>query len=283
MAKISVIVPVYNVEKYLRKCLNSVINQSFKSLEIIVINDCSCDNSAKILSEYETKGIKIINLESNSGLSAVRNLGIKVASGEYIGFVDSDDWIDNDFYEKLYAAAKKYDADIAVAGIKHYHKFCIKTNYLKIKNEVVTDDIQEKFSICNIPKTSYVWNKIYKLDFIRKHNVYFEEGMAYEDIQFTPKILYYSDKLVSVPNTYYNYLLRANSIVTTKSAKNESDNVKARRNAADFCNLHGIKVNYESPVTKKFKLCGLTLFKKVIDAECRKYYLLNFIRWEKSA
>ena len=91
MPKISVIIPVYNVEKYLKKCLESIINQSFKSLEIIAINDCSTDNSAKILSEYKRIGIKVINLTENVGLSAVRNIGIKIAKGEYIGFVDSDD------------------------------------------------------------------------------------------------------------------------------------------------------------------------------------------------
>jgi len=281
MAEISVIVPVYNVEKYLKKCLDSILNQSFKSLEIIAINDCSTDNSAKILDEYKTKGIKIINLEKNRGLSAVRNLGITIATGKYIGFVDSDDWIDKDFYEKLYAAAIKYDADIAIAGIKHCHKFHMKTNYLKLKKEFVTNDIQKKFEICNLPKKSYVWNKIYRLNILKEHNLYFEEGVAYEDIPYTPVALYYCEKLVSVPKTYYYYRLRKNSIVATKSEKYKSDGINALKKADIFCKAHNINANYTPPLIKKFKILGITLFKKIVESNYEKYYLCNIIRWKK--
>ena len=106
--KVSIIVPVYNVEKYLKRCLDSITNQTLKELEIICINDGSTDNSLKILKQYahKDKRISIIN-KQNEGLSVARNTGMEAASGEYIGFVDSDDWIDLDFYKKLYTTAKK--------------------------------------------------------------------------------------------------------------------------------------------------------------------------------
>ena len=103
--KVSVIVPVYNCEKYLKKCLDSLVNQTLKDIEIICVNDGSTDNSGRILEEYTDSRIKIITKE-NGGLSSARNAGIAVAKGEYLGFVDSDDWVDLDFYEKLYNTAK---------------------------------------------------------------------------------------------------------------------------------------------------------------------------------
>ena len=127
MVKVSVIVPAYNVEGYINDCLESLVNQTLKEIEIIVVNDGSTDRTSEIISKFSAKDsrMKIINQE-NQGLSAARNNGMQQATGEYIGFVDSDDYIDLDFYEKLYEAAKTNDADISVASIlKH------KKNYQK--------------------------------------------------------------------------------------------------------------------------------------------------------
>lgn len=116
--KVSVIVPVYNVEKYLEKCLETLISQTLKDIEIICINDGSKDSSLNILKKYalNDERIKIID-KHNEGLSAARNDGLNAATGEYIGYVDSDDWVDLNFYEKLYNAAKKYNAEAACANI----------------------------------------------------------------------------------------------------------------------------------------------------------------------
>ena len=122
MIKISVIIPVYNVEKYLRRCLDSVINQTFRDLEIICVNDGSTADSLHIFEEYKKQDDRIILLnQENMGQGNARNIGLKIARGEYIGFVDADDWIDLNFFEKLYEAAKKYDADVACAEIKRPH------------------------------------------------------------------------------------------------------------------------------------------------------------------
>ena len=116
MYKVSIIIPVYNVEQYLAQCLDSVINQTYKNIEIICVNDCSLDNSFKILDEYSKndKRIKIINRENNGGLSAARNTGLDNASGKYIYFLDSDDWIDLDYIEKMLNAAIKNEVEVVL-------------------------------------------------------------------------------------------------------------------------------------------------------------------------
>ena len=119
MPKFSIIIPVYNVEKYIKKCLDSVFSQSYKDYEVIVVNDGSTDKSMDIAKEYN---VKIIN-QKNAGLSITRNNGLQIANGEYISFIDSDDWVDLDFLEKLYNTAKKYDADIAACGIKRLRSY----------------------------------------------------------------------------------------------------------------------------------------------------------------
>ena len=114
--KVSIIIPVYNTEKYLRKCLDSVCNQTLQDIEIICVNDCSPDDSLEILKEYASNDnrIKIINFTENKGVAVARNTAIEQANGEYIGFVDSDDYVDLDFYEKLYNTAKSENAELVV-------------------------------------------------------------------------------------------------------------------------------------------------------------------------
>ena len=120
MPKVSVIIPVYNTERYLRRCLDSVCNQTLSDIEIICINDCSTDNSLDILKEYadKDKRIKIINFKENKGAAVARNTGIDIVNGEYIGFIDSDDFVDSDFYEKLYNTASENNSDIAKGEYK---------------------------------------------------------------------------------------------------------------------------------------------------------------------
>ena len=123
MIKVSIIVPVYNVELYLRECLDSIINQTLKDIEIICVDDCSTDNSYIILDEYSKKDsrIKLLKHNVNKGLGPARNTGINVAQGEYIGFIDSDDYISLDYFENLYNTAKKYNSDIvSTLNIKLY-------------------------------------------------------------------------------------------------------------------------------------------------------------------
>ena len=203
--KISVIIPVYNAAQFLDKCIQSILHQSLKDFELILVNDGSKDNSLEICQKYVTQDerIKLFDQE-NSGQSKARNEGIENASGEYITFVDSDDWLDTDFYEKLVNACDKYNAEISCASIlrvrKHSKKYRIK--YTK---EEVFEKPQEKIDVAHVPDMCYVWNKVYKEEFLDRINLKFIEGMFFEDVDFVTRAVYFSNKLVTVPNAFYHY------------------------------------------------------------------------------
>ncbi|MCM1002749.1 MAG: glycosyltransferase [Candidatus Gastranaerophilales bacterium] len=274
--KISVIVPVYNVEKYLGKCLDSLVNQSIKDVEIICINDGSTDKSGEILNLYAQKYSQIVVLnQSNKGQSAARNLGISMAHGEYLGFVDSDDWVDLEYFEKLYAAAKKYDCDIACAGFKRCGKFK-KSLKKSFKKERVYTNIDDKAFVDNLPDHNYIWNKIYKRD---KWNFTFVEGRYYEDIALLIKVLYHMDNMVTVPKTYYNYRRNIGSTVTQKTPKHKQDLLWAKNECRLFVEGHGIKLKKTTSFHKKerIKLFGVTILKIYSYEDFVQYRLFGFI------
>lgn len=271
MTKISLVVPVYNTEKYLRKCLDSLLNQTFHDIEIICINDGSTDNSAKILEEYPH--IKVITQE-NRGLSEARNTGIKAASGDYIGFVDSDDWVDLDFFEKLYNSITKYDADIACATIKRR-----KNKYrVKYEEEVVYTDLEEKIRICGLPKSSYVWNKLYKASIVKQN--LFTPGVYFEDMLWTPKVIKQANKIVTVPETTYYYRPNSGSIVKKcPSIKKQEDFYNAKKYLINFFDENGIKLpEKERYITKRrYYFCGILWLKIKEYRYNTEYYLFGFI------
>lgn len=278
MPKVSIIVPVYNVEKYLRKCIDSLINQTLNDIEIICINDGSTDKSLKILKEYKNKDSRIILLnQENSGQSVARNRGIEIAKGEYLGFVDPDDWIDLDYYEKLYNAASTNNTDIAVGeiirvtGIK-------KKKFLNFEKETLTDNTKLKFELCDVPEKSYIWNKIYKTQKLKEINLKFEEGRIFEDCIFTPQALFFLGKMVTVPNTYYYYLRRNNSTVKQRSQKANTDSIYAHKKASEFIKEHNIDVSSHEPKTYRFKIFGVTIFKIRQKGKKKQYALFNIIK-----
>ncbi len=276
MVKVSVIVPVYNVEKYLSKCLDSILNQTLKDIEIICINDGSSDMSPEILKTYAQKDARIIVLNQvNKGLGAARNAGIQIAKGEYIGFVDSDDFIDEDFYEKLYLAAVKNNAEIAAAGYE-------RINYKGIKytDERVYTTPEEKYKLTNIPKACYVWNKIYKNSDLRMSEIKFREGVFYEDLLFSHQALYFLPKLVTVPGTYYHQFDNPYSIMHQKDVIKEKDFKQAVKDSVDFIIRHNVKINlsdYPPLHTERIKLLGLKFIKVKKWEHIQKYYLFNCI------
>lgn len=278
--KVSIIVPVYNVEKFLPECLDSLINQTIKDIEIICVNDGSKDNSLTILQKYAQKDsrIKIID-QQNQGISAARNSGMKTASGEFIGFVDSDDWVDLNYYEKLYNAAKKFDSDIAVGDFIREGKV-LKSKKLKFKSETFYQGMEDKFKQILVPKLNYVWNKIYKHDFLKKVNLPFPVGRVYEDMYWTPQILFYANGIVTVPDTYLHYRKNTGSIVTQKSAKVMKDCVFAEKEMLKFFedNNISIKVNYKYVKREKVKLFGIDIMKiYYYYPNIKKYKLFGFI------
>ena len=205
--KISVIVPVYNVAPYLARCLDSLVAQTLSDIEIICIDDKSTDNSLEILRKYGNKypQIHVIALDKNSGVATARNAGIDAARGEYLGFVDSDDYVDTDFYEKLYAAAKKENADMARGNVKivQYDGSVLK-DYNEIKN--IERDGKWYFSW-------QWWCAIYRTRMINDNNIRFLTDITNgEDTVFLTTCVSRSNSLVSCPGVFYNYIRREGSL-----------------------------------------------------------------------
>lgn len=246
MTKLSIIVPVYNVEKYLPKCLESLTNQTLKDIEIICVNDGSMDNSLAILKEFASRDSRIRIIDNqHQGVAKTRNTGIEQSTGEYIGFVDSDDYIDIDFFEKLYNSATKSNSDIAIASIlKHKNFFNIYN--AKYTKEETAITIQDKIKLCEDKKHFffYAWNKIYHSGFIKENNIKFSEGQIYEDVMFAIKALYYSNKIISVYGTKYHYIEHENSLTKykDKTGEKEQDLVKAYSELQEFCNSKNIEI-----------------------------------------
>jgi glycosyltransferase involved in cell wall biosynthesis len=258
MTKVSVVVPVYNVEKYLEECLDSIIAQTLQDIEIICVNDGSTDRSAEILDRYAQKDPRItVITQTNQGPSKARNIGIAQTKGEYIGFVDSDDIIAADFLEKLYIAAKKYDADVAMTNIRRYS---IKHYKLKIKKEDVYIDAQAKINAAEIPHSNYIWNKIYRKSALKYP---FAEGFYYEDVEWSIRIIYYANKLVTVPDTVYYCRRVKESIMHSPSEKKTNDFRWAKNELLKFAREHNLQFNEKYYMNEKTKvtLFGLTILK----------------------
>lgn len=222
MKKVSVIVPVYNTEKYLKRCLDSLVNQTLEDIEIIVIDDKSPDNSNMILKEYEDKykdKIMVIHNKTNKGIGYNRNLGITKASGEYIGFVDSDDWLDETMYEKMYKKAIKDKLDLVICN---FHKMLEKEDGLE---EINPDYIIDNFSNTSLKKSPNLlldvnlapWNKIYKRELLE--DVRFPENLKYEDAIVVVKALSRAKKIGMVDEKLNFYLVRSKSETTVMDKK----------------------------------------------------------------
>lgn len=211
MPKVSVIVPVYNVSKYLEKCLISLVNQTLLDIEIVVVNDGSKDDSDKIISKYEKEyptKIKSYKKE-NGGLSDARNYGIKHANGEYIGFVDGDDFVDIRMFKEMYDEAIKKSYDIVVCDLFYVYDYDCIPHDSAIKKE--TTDI--KSVMLNIYPTA--WNKIYKREFLNSHDLLFKKNVWYEDVEFIYRVLPYVKSIGCVKKPFYQYVQRSGAISKT--------------------------------------------------------------------
>ncbi len=278
MPKVSVIVPVFNVEKYVGQCLESLINQTLKDIDIIIINDGSTDNSLSICEEYARKDNRIkVYTKENGGLSSARNYALQFVSSPYIGFVDSDDWVSDNFYEVLYNSITANDCDIAATSAvrKHKHSQKYRFNYEK---ELVCETLLDKIRNSNVPKCCYVWNKLYKTELVK--NNAFKENSYYEDVLWLPEVLKQAHKMVFVPNGLYYYRANANSIVKTRQTeKKELDFYNAQKSLIKFFDDNGIKLTEKQrSVTKRRIYLGNILLMKIKELNYTScYYLFGFI------
>lgn len=287
MIKISIIMPVYNTEKFLYKTLNSLIAQTYKNFEIICVDDGSIDNSLRILKQFALNDNRIVIItQENQKQGAARNRALEIANGDYITFVDSDDWIDENYLELMINTLEKYNADVAVSSIVRIKKN--KTKYQLKFNEIKTyEKVQEIINTIKIPPYWYVCGKLFKKEIIQ--NIRFEEGVLYEDADFLIKVIANCKRIVTVPNTKYNYVTNNQSVMRTKSNIIKIQNqINAMLKVFKFSQKNNIKLN-EFPIFKErhllysikhyqnrkdYFLFGLKYFSKKIKFDDNKTFVL---------
>ena len=213
MTKVSLIVPVYNTEKYLNKCIDSLINQTLKDIEIIIINDGSTDNSENIIKNYKDSRSRYIS-KSNEGIGKTRNLGIGLANGEYLAFVDSDDYLASDFCEKMYNKANNDDCDVVICNFYKDDKKLIEINLGSFKD----CSLKQNPALINMINLGPC-NKIYKKCLFDNNDNRFVENLKYEDVPFVVKMLLSANKIGKLDNYLTYYVIHSNSQTTVRDEK----------------------------------------------------------------
>ncbi len=253
---VSVIIPVYNVEQYLHESLNSVLRQTYEQLEIIIINDGSTDQSGKMCNDFSQSDARIILInQENQGLSAARNHGLEIASGEYIFFLDSDDWIETKTIETMVDALENAGADIVWSGINYVYAKETKTVAYR-ENCVVDKDTALKLICEDKNIKNFAWGKLYKKSCWE--DIRFPVGKYFEDIPTVYKTLEHSQKIAIINHCFYNYRIRDNSISQTINLKH----------AIDRCDAHiarYIDLKYKKPQLKEILIKQL-LYSVVVYA-----------------
>ena len=212
MAKVSVVVPIYNVEEYLERCIESLVKQTLEDIEIILVNDGSRDKSGTIAQEFQKKypdKIKYVEKE-NGGLSDARNYGMKYATGEYIAFLDSDDYIEKNAYKVMYKKAKEEDSDYVECDfIWEYPEKSKKDEQIKYANK------NEMLAFVRV----VAWNKLIRREVITNNNIEFPKGLRYEDVEITYKLIPHINKFSYVNEFFIHYTQRQNSIANVQNEK----------------------------------------------------------------
>lgn len=269
MKKISVIVPVYNVEKYLRKCFDSLVNQTLKDIEIIIINDGSPDNSKEIIDEYAKKYPKMIKAlhKENGGLGDARNDGVKMSKGEYIAFVDSDDFVEIDMFEKLYSQAIKDKADLVICGYNVYNE-----DYkLLYSTPSIDDSVSDNRMINIVLGDNAVWNRLYKRELIVDNKMKFRTRVWYEDIDYKINVLLHSKKISTIKDGLYNYLVRQGSIMNNSNIEKNLEILAAFDQILEYCKLAKKTKKYSAEIEylaiQHILIAGIT---RIINASGEK-------------
>lgn len=218
--KVSVIVPVYNVENYLERCVKSLLTQTYKNLEIILVDDGSKDRSGILCDEYAQRHPCIIAIhKNNGGLSSARNFGMKYATGSIISYVDSDDWLEENFYEELVEKLIEYQADIAIAGVNYrYLNSTIYTDVTYLQRGNGKDAIYELLTGGKYFGNA-VWNRIYRRNIV--NNLFFPEGKLYEDVLFSIQVFARTKRYVISGATAYNYVVEREGSIMNSIVKEQ--------------------------------------------------------------
>lgn len=226
---ISVIITMYNVQKYARQCIDSVIHQTYQNLEIILVDDGSPDSVGEICDEYAKIDDRVrVFHKKNGGISSARNYGIDVAKGEWITFVDGDDWVEPDMYESLYKTATENNVKVSACLFYEDYKDGSREQICTSKTSIF-EGREEIFRAVVVDSAlrGFAWNKLFRKDFLME-GYRFEEGKNYEDVRFTKYVILNAPSVALVKKHLYHYRQRKNSIAHTDNLKNAIDNWEAR-------------------------------------------------------
>ena len=299
MPKVSIIVPIYNVEKYLDRCMESLLNQTLKDIEIVMVDDGSPDNCPQMCDEYAKKDsrVKVVH-KKNAGLGFARNSGLDIATGEYIAFVDSDDFTDFDAYRSLYETAQKRNADVVYAGFIMQHSDNNESECFVLDKEwndkdivsflksLIFDTLPDKETIW-----MSVWNAIYKREIIETNNIRFLSEREYlsEDVLFHTMLLPLCNKIVCIPKTFYHYCYNGTSLTHCNfKCEKITSNIKLYEKLTEVIHKYNLKELDESislffenytrgMILKGIIFSNLSLLEK--RKLCRQVY--GYSGWEK--
>ena len=277
MFKISVIIPVYNTEKYLKDCLDSVLAQTLQELEIILINDGSTDSSLEIMEQYcamYPERIQVYSKE-NGGQATARNMAIPLCRGEYIGFVDSDDYIEPEMYEKMYAKAKESDADYVECDYVN-----VKINEKGEQERIADYGSRVREYTCKkdmfIDPMLAPWNKIYRRELLQNSKVIFPEGLIYEDTAFCLKAISLVEKFAFVPGKYVVHFFRGGSTMNVNKSRKVADIFSVLKDVIDYYREQNLFEQYkpelEYEIVKILLCSSLERIAKIPDKKLRKQF-----------
>lgn len=275
--KVSVIVPIYNVEKYIERCVRSLMEQTLKEIEYIFVNDCTPDKSIDILKKviqeypYRAEHIHFLNHTINKGLPSTRNTGLTITTGEYIAHCDSDDWVEPDMYEKLYNQAISENADIVCCDFWDdftYKKRLRKDSYYTSKKENIRAMLQTRIHGSN-------GNKLVKKTLYSEHNIKFPDGInMWEDLYTSVRLFYYSQKITYIPQAFYHYFQQnSDSLVNNLSLKKIEERIEICNLIEKFFHTNNAMEDF-TPALQQRKLWAKMEF--VTDKN-----LKDFNRWRK--
>ena len=286
MPKVSVIVPIYNVEKYLEKCINSLLSQTLEDIQIILVNDGSKDNSGNIAKEYEKNNKdRVIYVEKeNGGLSDARNYGLKYATGDFIAFLDSDDYIEKNAYEEMYNKAIEENADYVECDF--IWEF---PNKIRVDKQYPYKNKKEMLSFVRV----VAWNKLIKRQLITDNNLEFPKGLRYEDVEFTYKLIPFINKFAYVDKSFIHYVQREGSIANVQNERT-AEIFTVLDNVIEFYKENNIYDEYRDELEynyARYLLCSsLKRMCKIKDKTIREKLLteswerlnLNFPNWKEN-
>lgn len=294
MNKVSVIIPIYNVEKYLPKCIESIINQTYQNLEIILVNDGSTDTCPQICEDYAAKDnrIKVIH-KKNGGLSDARNAGYELVTGDFIAFVDSDDLISKNFYKDLMKIANEENADIVECGI---FRFKDEKELQNIEFESTLEKFDTEKALESLMKEQLkqvVWNKLYKTKIV--DNLLFEKGKIHEDEFWTYQVFARANKIVKTSTPLYFYRQQEDSIMAEKYSIRRLSGLEAREKRIEFMknnfpNLTNLAVrtfwhsafnNYQAIVRNSNVDIDFTYRKSILEKIKKNIKPENYVDWKK--